>query len=632
MKWTGLEIYNFLSIVEAKLTIADQGLILIEGKNLSSNKFKSNGSGKTSLLESFPYAIYDMTSKGVKADDVVNNKVGKNTAVILIGEQDGHTYRIERYRKHSKNKNKVKLFLNDKEITGKSAAETNKMITQIVGIDFNTFINSVMFSQGNGAGRFALATDKEKKEILEGLVNMGVYSNSQAIAKDRVKAKDNEILAQRKNIERTNWELSQVDQLEQQDQQNYEKTLAVVQQYRDSIKNLTDEMDKYARKYINTAVQLEEEIEGLKRKSETMNMVNVDNYLSTVQFAKDELNDYTNELNRLSTDKNKHLQDYKKIQMATNCPVCGSELDPAHREQEMESIKGKLREVLIQVQLTQPKQQQAQEAFDKANTEYQENKKIADEAIFAYRKVLDDIRTKEQWLTQYNQGLQSYKDRIHNAQETLNTLGELPQPSKREAERESIREKLNAQKEALLALERDKTALETAVKVFSNTGVKSHVLDLVTPFLNEKGNQYLATLSGPDMELNFDTQTKNKDGSVSDKFDLQVRNKAGGENYQSQSEGEKKRADISGALALQDLVMNRADSTTNFVVYDEVFDALDEVGCENVITLLRERLKTVGTIYVITHSEHLKPLFEKSITVTKNKNGESTITEGEHTT
>lgn len=632
MKWTGLDIKNFLSITEAKLQIADQGLILIEGKNLSSNKFKSNGSGKTSLLEAFPYAIYDMTSKGVKADDVVNNKVGKNTAVILTGEQDGHTYRIERYRKHTKHKNKVKLFLDDKEITGKSAAETNKMIAQIVGIDYNTFINSVMFSQGNGAGRFALATDKEKKEILEGLIHMEVYTKSQAIAKDRVKAKDNEIAAQKKDMERTNWELAQVDQLELQDQQNFEQTQSVIKQHRDSIKTLTDEMTEYVTKYIGTVTQLESEIEELKKQSEQMNTVNVDNYLTTVQFAKDELNEYNNELRKQNDEKTRLVTDYKKLQMATNCPVCGSELDAAHREQEMESIKEQLKQVLIQMQMTQPKQQQAEQAYNTANTEYQEKKKIADESVFAYRQVLNDIQAKEQWLAQYNRGLQNYKDRIHNAQTTLNSLGELPQPKKRDAERESIREKLNAQKEALLALELEKNKLETAVKVFSNTGVKSHVLDLVTPFLNEQGNQYLATLSGPDMGLEFDTQTKNKDGSVSDKFDLKVFNRAGGENYQSQSEGEKKRADLSVALAIQDLVQNRADSNTNYVVYDEVFDALDEVGCENVITLLRERARVVGTIYVITHSEHLKPFFEKKITVTKNKNGESTITEGETTT
>lgn len=627
MEWTGIQIKNFLSIVEAELQIGNRGLVLIEGKNLTSNKFKSNGAGKTSIIESIVYALYDTTSKGLKADEVVNNKVKKNTSVILSGNKDGHTYRIERYRKHTKNKNKVRLFLDDKEITGKSTAETNKMIEQIVGIDYKTFVNSIMFSQSSGAGRFAIATDKEKKEILEGVVNLVIYAEAQAIAKDRIKAKDNEILTKKREMERTNWEFAQVDQLEQQDVQNYENTLNVIKQHRDSIGTLTTEMEKYVREYFTTSQQLEGEIEELKKKSEHMATVNIDAYLEAAQTAHQNLNDYSNLAQQLNNEKTRHVNDYKKIQLATNCPVCGSDLDPVHREQEMASIKENLKSVLIKLQMTTPELEQAQQVYNQAAAEYQKFKAVADESLGAYRQVISDIQAKEKWISDYQRGLQNYKDRIKNTQETLNRLGELPQPQKRDSERESIKEKLNTQKEQLLALEREKTALETVVKVYSNSGVKSHVLDLITPFLNKRGNEYLSILSGPEMELVFSTQTKNKDGSVSDKFDLQVINLAGGDDYKAQSEGEKKRADLSIALALQDFVASKTE--VNFALYDEVFDALDEVGSENVVTLLREREKTVGTIFVITHSEHLKPLFEKTITITKTKSGQSTITEGE---
>lgn len=50
-----------------------------------------------------------------------------------------------------------------------------------------------MFSQGNGAGRFAIATDKEKKEILENLVHLDIYAKAQAVAKERLKKKEEEI-------------------------------------------------------------------------------------------------------------------------------------------------------------------------------------------------------------------------------------------------------------------------------------------------------------------------------------------------------------------------------------------------------------------------------------------------------
>jgi DNA repair exonuclease SbcCD ATPase subunit len=89
--WDKLTIQNFLSIDRAEVELKDRGLILVEGFNKTSNKFKSNGSGKTSIFEAIVYALYDTTTKGLKADEVINNKTAKknNCAVILEGRRWG---------------------------------------------------------------------------------------------------------------------------------------------------------------------------------------------------------------------------------------------------------------------------------------------------------------------------------------------------------------------------------------------------------------------------------------------------------------------------------------------------------------------------------------------------------------
>ncbi|MGI4292156.1 hypothetical protein ACR2WS_26640, partial [Klebsiella pneumoniae] len=66
--------------------------------------------------------------------------------------------------------------------------------------------------------------------------------------------------------------------------------------------------------------------------------------------------------------------------------------------------------------------------------------------------------------------------------------------------------------------------------------------------------------------------------------------------------------------------------STNIALYDECFDGLDTIGCENVIKLLKDRLNTVGTIFVITHNTELKPLFEQTIKIVK-ENGVSKLEE-----
>jgi DNA repair exonuclease SbcCD ATPase subunit len=98
----------------------------------------------------------------------------------------------------------------------------------------------------------------------------------------------------------------------------------------------------------------------------------------------------------------------------------------------------------------------------------------------------------------------------------------------------------------------------------------------------------------------------------------------GGDSYESNSTGERRRIDLAISLALQDLVMSRANGRLNVLLYDEIFDGLDAVGCENAIQLLHDMQKSVETIYVITHNDILKSYFDKFLVVTK-ENGATRV-------
>lgn len=627
MKWKKISINNFLSITEAELILDDRGLILIEGKNLTNNAFLSNGSGKSTLMDSIVYALYDTTSKGIKADDVVNNKVKKNTSVILEGEQDGINYRIERYRKHTKYKNTVKLYIDGKDVSEKSVRDTNKTIERVIGIDYNTFINSIMFSQGAGAGRFAIATDREKKEILENLVNLSVYADAQEIAKEKVKQKQNEIDEAHRDEERMLWELENLTERDEENEKNYSQTRDMMKQEMDNISEWTEQMTKYVREEFPKVENLKAEIEEIKKAIESQNGPAVDSIAKKLNEEYAILQQKSNDLRNEERIKDENVASYRKIQSDTHCPICGTELDNEHREKEMLSIREKVKENLINIQREQQELEIIQSKYDETFSKYSEFQEQNNEIRRRMNSMNNNIQEKENIIRNYETELQRQKNAIDNSQDTLSKLNKVPKPIPRDKERKDINKKIKANKEQILSLEKYKNILEDAVKIYSNTGVKSHVLDLITPFLNERANTYLNKLTGSDIEIMFSTQTTNKSGEITDKFDIQVKNSTGGATYQANSEGEKKRIDLAISLAIQDLVLSKSNMSTNFVVYDEVFDALDATGSENVVDLLRGRLNTVGTIFVITHSESLKPLFENIITVTKTSQGESVVTE-----
>jgi DNA repair exonuclease SbcCD ATPase subunit len=201
VKFNYVEMNNFMAIEHAKLNLDNQGLILIEGINKSNDSFDSNGSAKSSLVSSITYALYGKTEKGLKADDVVNKYKKKDTYVKLSFNIDKDVYLIERYRKHKENKNKVKLFCNNKEITGSTNDVTDSQIQELFGIPFNTYVNAIIYGQGN-IPMFSQATDKGKKEILESITKTDIYKQAQDVAKEKVKEVEDKQTQEQQEIEK----------------------------------------------------------------------------------------------------------------------------------------------------------------------------------------------------------------------------------------------------------------------------------------------------------------------------------------------------------------------------------------------------------------------------------------------
>jgi DNA repair exonuclease SbcCD ATPase subunit len=73
---------------------------------------------------------------------------------------------------------------------------------------------------------------------------------------------------------------------------------------------------------------------------------------------------------------------------------------------------------------------------------------------------------------------------------------------------------------------------------------------------------------------------------------------------------------IACALALQDLVARRATKPIELFVGDEIDDALDPAGIERLTTILEEKARERGSVFIISHSD-LKDWIRNTITVTR---------------
>lgn len=160
---------------------------------------------------------------------------------------------------------------------------------------------------------------------------------------------------------------------------------------------------------------------------------------------------------------------------------------------------------------------------------------------------------------------------------------------------------------------------------FGNAGVKSLLLDTVTPFLTQRANEYLEIMTDGTAKVSFDTQKTLKSGEARDKFGVSVGYTCGADSYRGISGGERRRADIAVLFALGDLAASRSIAPIDLRLLDEPFEALDSVGAELVVRLLQEKiLPQSKTVLVMSHDDSLKSLFNNRITVVK-ENGISRI-------
>lgn len=658
MKFIKIKAKNFLSFKELELDLDNRGLILLTGKNLDdkSGTFDKNGIGKSSLVASIFYALFGETPDGRSADAVINKDAKKNASVELTLEVSGNTYVITRGRK----KNILSITLNGEPMEFSTMKETQANIEQIIGIPEEVF-RTTLFFDGHYTTPFSEMTDKQKKEFLSAIVDLSVYSKAHDKTKEEIKETKAQIASVESNItiasESSKRELENVSRLrttkeqyennlmtaqttlDNYDDQNYQtlskslleasKELEYVSAYK-----TTNTAQNALREALTASQSLSSELAELQSKQREL-VAHVENLKSVMKSKMDMVKQYE-QLNQSAYTKENLVASY-------NYGANGSSVDAidaiipsgATNLETVAKLKEELANLITEYKSTdtsvydQPiveataKQDEARQAVQKlqeeANKEIEDNNTLNSRYQMANNKVnqiKEQIRNEEQAKKNLESQVTSAKSSLDLVNQQLESYGNVTTDNA-----ESVIEELQTKKQTLAT---NLVNLEKVLGAFSDKGIKSHVLDLVTPTLNEGVNKYLGTLTGGAINVEFSTQSKKADGTLSDKFDISVTYNGDVMSYNALSSGEKRRVDVAISLALQDMVIQRYGADVNLLAYDELFESLDATGAENVVELLKSRIEKVGTIIVVSHNEDLKPLFDNSLEVIK-KDGVSTL-------
>lgn len=188
MKPISLRMKNFFSHKDSEIDFTGIDSCLLVG-NIEGDYSKSNGSGKSAVFEAIPWVLYNFSRSSSRNDNI---KWGEDECrVELVFSHRLEKYKIIRERFRKTSTSSVYFFKENAlgewtDLTRETATETNKYISDVLGMDYKTFLNTVYFRQ-NDISEFSEGTPERKKEIIKNIVEIGRWDAYQKKVKDKLK-------------------------------------------------------------------------------------------------------------------------------------------------------------------------------------------------------------------------------------------------------------------------------------------------------------------------------------------------------------------------------------------------------------------------------------------------------------
>lgn len=643
MKILKATIQNFLTIGNAEIELNDRGLLLIVGSNDDDSSANSNGAGKSSLVDAICWAAFGVTARDVTGDDVINERAKKDCYVFLHIEDEGKRYNVTRHRKHKTFKNSLIVSSIDSagietDLTKGTDKETQEVVNAIMGCSVDVFTAAVYAGQERMPDLPSM-TDKTLKVLIEEAAGIQVLEQAHSVAKKRLgEAKDsaNIVLSKVNTLETSINNIIEHHRNTQVKAQEFEDTKK--DRAKNHLRNCAPHMAKIKQveeqleaKVVGDAdlAELEQDLKAIAeyekaRLAEWRKLVELETAVkhATAEFLrkKNALTALVGEIKNVSALVNTPCGECGK-------PYCEDDLHGAIEARKKTAANNKSE--LIELKATIEQNETEVAALRSKVAEL--DKYIAVKGETEQR--IAKIREQHHFIANAKTAIETEQKLIEGIKTEAKAIMSQDNPfTSQIAELEDKRNKytaaMTAQKAELDKALAQVALCEEAVKVFGPAGVRAHILDSVTPFLNARTNEYLGALSDGNAHATWTTLTANAKGEMREKFSIAVSCDTGGSSFKKLSGGEKRKVRLATAMALQDLVASRATKPIQLFIADEIDYALDDSGLERLMTLLEKKARERGTVLIISHQSGLRDWCDQVITV-KKEDGYSTVS-GDH--
>ena len=510
-----------------------------------------NGAGKSTILDALCFALFNKPFRKINKPQLVNsiNEKGLKVEVCFsIGPDD---YRVFRGIKPTV----FEIYKNNKLVDQDAAAkDTQKYLEQsVLKLNYKSFTQVVILGSSTFVPFMQLAA-AHRREVIEDLLDIGIFSQMNTLLKDKVRAAQNSSSDCQHLLELSNQKLS-----------SQKKLIDSLQQVND--KYLSEKEEK-----INSNLLL------ISNTQDKLTAKNAD--LEGICFDEEEYTSIKNNVSTLKQNKAVKKSDLKRLigdvkffESHSDCPTCGQSIQDDFKQKQIESlsdqgsvitkkvwgIEKEIDSLLNQIETMEEKSSQLHEMRSEINILERE----------VVRLEFENLEIQKQLIT-HNENHQG----IDDATSHLKTL----------------EEDHNKNVGQCASISRQIDEYQVVSSLLKDSGIKSQIIKKYIPVFNQLINKYLQSM---DFYVNF---------TLDEEFNEVIKSRFRDEfSYASFSEGEKQKIDLALLFTWREVARMKNSVATNLLILDEVFDSsLDTEGTNELLKILRS-LGNETNVFVISH-------------------------------
>jgi DNA repair exonuclease SbcCD ATPase subunit len=636
---------NFLCFGEEGIDICFNkygNIILVKGTNLDScrkgeeERLSSNGSGKSSIPEVIVYGLFGKTIKNPKKighKEVMNLGASKNLCVEVYWDD----YKVQRKRKPDTLrlwKSTDGNFDDSNELTQGGMPATQKMIEDIIGLNYQTFINIFVFTDDNGSS-FLECDAAEKRNIVENLLSLEKYRSyleiSKQLQKDHVQALKNlhmeseyikrNLQSCENNIssfdtQKKNWKQTKINEVKSMGSEiesaqkevenlNNDKNVQVFEEAQREIPVLQEKLNK-----LNDSINnIEKDLEPLRKKIQENREEK-----QTKDLLKHDLNlkkkTYVQDAQKLT----EVLAKIDKLEPGVVCNHCFGKVDPENYSEikskhltEIKQIKTDYAEVdknlknldaemaVLETNITEL--MQAQKALNTSQTSYQTELRSISVKLDNLRSIkLPDNSIKKAGLEEKIKLLKQKSVQVLEELKNACPYDTMITAEKNKFDDLQVQEKNKA--EEIISLQDLGNYYTFWTQAFGDAGIRKYVIDEIIPALNSNVNYWLQFLIDNKLEINFDNELNETINKYPDSKPM---------SYHILSNGQKRRINLALSQSFAHVMSLNTGRYPSLVFLDEVTTNIDPVGVEGIYNMICE-LSKEKQVVITTHDHDLLEL------------------------